>query len=262
LSGNAGAGALWPAQYGRVELATIDSTNAEAMRRAPEWTGPCWFVAKKQTAGRGRRARAWDSPRGNLYATLLMHPSEPPQTVALRSFVAALALREALVTSGVAPGDLALKWPNDVLLDGGKVAGILLESQSAASTVPGGARVAALAIGIGVNLIGHPEAAAVEPGAVVPVSVLSKTGVRVEAAEFLTALAVAYDRWEQVFATTGFAPIRTEWLAHAARLGTMIRARTGMQDRSGVFETIDTEGNLLLRMAEGVVAIPAAEVFF
>jgi BirA family biotin operon repressor/biotin-[acetyl-CoA-carboxylase] ligase len=86
--------------------------------------------------------------------------------------------------------------------------------------------------------------------------------VRVEAAEFLTALAVAYDRWEQVFAATGFAPIRTEWLAHAARLGTMIRARTGMQDRSGVFETIDTEGNLLLRMAEGVVAIPAAEVFF
>ena len=253
---------MWPARYGRVDLASIDSTNAEAMRRAPDLTGPCWFVAQEQTAGRGRRARAWASPPGNLYATLLLFPTEPPQTVALRSFVAALALREALVSLGVAPGVLALKWPNDVLLDGGKVAGILLESQSAASTMPGGARVTALAIGIGVNLIGHPEGASIEPGAVQPVSVLSKTGLRVGAAPFLTALAQSYDHWETQFTTQGFAPIRTEWLAHAARLGTTIRARTGTQDRSGVFETIDPDGNLILRMPEGVVAIPAAEVFF
>lgn len=243
-------------------METIDSTNAEAMRRAPDLTGPCWFMAHAQTAGRGRRARAWASPRGNLYATLLLHPTEPPQTVALRSFVAALALRDALLGIGVPPGDLALKWPNDVLLDGGKVAGILLESQTTASTLPGGARISALAIGIGVNLIGHPEAAAVELGAVPPVSVLSKTGLRVEAAAFLSALAHAYDHWEQVFAIQGFAPIRAEWLANAARLGTTIRARTGTQDRTGVFETIDAEGNLILRMPEGVVAIPAAEVFF
>ena len=243
-------------------MESIDSTNAEAMRRAPDLTGPCWFMAHAQTAGRGRRARAWASPRGNLYATLLMHPSEPPQTVALRSFVAAIALREALVSFGVTPDDLALKWPNDVLLDGGKVAGILLESQTAASAMPGGARVTVLAIGIGVNLIGHPEVTAVEAGAVPPVSVLSKTGLRVGAAPFLTALAQAYDHWETQFTTQGFTPIRTEWLAHAARLGTTIRARTGTQDRTGVFETIDAEGNLILRMPEGEVAIPAAEVFF
>lgn len=243
-------------------MESIDSTNAEAVRRAPDLTGPCWFVAHAQTAGRGRRARAWASPRGNLYATLLLFPTEPPQTVALRSFVAALALRDALLGIGVPPGDLALKWPNDVLLGGGKVAGILLESQSAASTVPGGTRVSALAIGIGVNLIGHPEGAAVEPGAVQPVSVLSKTGLRVGAATFLTSLAHAYDHWETQFTTQGFAPIRAEWLAHAARLGTTIRARTGAQDRTGVFEAIDAEGNLMLRTAEGVVAIPAAEVFF
>ena len=243
-------------------MESIDSTNAEAMRRAPDLTGPCWFMAQEQTAGRGRRARAWASPRGNLYATLLLHPMEPPQTVALRSFVAAIALREALVTHGVPSDALALKWPNDVLLDGGKVAGILLESQTAMGSWGQGPRVTALAIGIGVNLIRHPEVTAVEPGAVPPVSVLSKTGLRVGAGYFLTALAHAYDHWETQFTTQGFAPIRAEWLAHAARLGTTIRARTGTQDRTGVFQTVDAEGNLILRMAEGEVAIPAAEVFF
>ncbi len=243
-------------------MASVDSTNAEAMRRAPEIMGPCWFMAHEQTAGRGRRARAWASPPGNFYATLLLHPTEPPQTVALRSFVAALALREALVSLGVTAGDLALKWPNDVLLCGGKVAGILLESQSSVGLASGAPRAAILAIGIGVNLLGHPDAKAVEHGAVQPVSVLSQTGRRLLPNDILTALARAYDAWEQVFVTQGFAPIRAEWLAHAARLGTTIRARTGTQDRSGVFETIDAEGNLMLRMPEGVVAIPAAEVFF
>lgn len=247
---------------GRVILPSIDSTNAEAMRRAPQVSGPCWFLAEEQTAGRGRRARPWISPRGNFYATLLLHPTEPPQTVALRSFVAALSLRDALLAVGVPADTLALKWPNDVLLGGGKVAGILLESQSAPGTRPDAPRMTALAIGIGVNLIGHPDATAVEPGAVPPVSVQSQTGLQIPPEDFLTALASAYVGWEEIFAAQGFAPIRAAWLAQAARLGTTIRARTGTQDRMGVFETIDADGNLMLRMAEGMVAIPAAEVFF
>lgn len=237
-------------------LATVDSTNAHALRLAPELSGPAWFLGLEQTAGRGRRARPWASPKGNFYATLLMQPTEPAERVALRSFAAALALRQAFVDLTGVPQAFALKWPNDVLLNGGKVAGILLESTGL------GTAAAQLAIGVGVNLIGAPEASMVEPGAVVPVSVLGETGLRIEPEAFLAALAPAYAQWEAVFLQDGFAPLRAEWLAHAARLGEPIRARTGAQTREGVFETIDSAGNLILRMSHGPVAIPAAEVFF
>jgi BirA family transcriptional regulator, biotin operon repressor / biotin---[acetyl-CoA-carboxylase] ligase len=236
-------------------LPTVDSTNSHAMRLAPSLTGPAWFLGLQQTAGRGRRARPWVSPLGNFYATLLLHPTEPPEQVALRSFAAALALRDAFVALTGLPEVLKLKWPNDVLLNGGKVAGILLESSSTAQGMH-------LAVGIGVNLIAAPDASIVEAGAVPPVSLLGETGIRVTPGAFLDALAVAFARWEAIFVTEGFAPLRAEWLAHAARLGEVIRARTGDQTREGVFETIDSAGNLLLRMAQGPVAIPAAEVFF
>lgn len=213
-------------------------------------------MAGEQTAGRGRRARPWASPRGNFYGTLVLQPSEPPEVVALRSFVTSLALRDAFVTLTGLPASFALKWPNDVLLNGGKVAGILLESQSA------GAGVQTLCIGIGVNLIGAPDAAQVEPGAVPPVSLLAETGLRLTPEAFLNALAPAYAHWETIFTAQGFAPIRAAWLTYAARLGEPIRARTGTQDRSGTFQTIDDAGNLILGTPHGPVAIPAAEVFF
>lgn len=234
----------------------MDSTNAFALRMAPETPGPAWFLGLEQTAGRGRRARPWASPRGNFYGTLLLHPTEPPEIIALRSFAASLALRDAFVSLTGLPGAFALKWPNDVLLNGGKVAGILLESTANKS---GGFD---LAIGIGVNLIGAPDPAAVEPGATIPVSLLEETGTRVTPEAFLDALAPAYAVWETKFIHDGFAALRQEWLAHAARLGDTIRARTGSQTREGVFETIDPAGNLILRMSSGPVAIPAAEVFF
>lgn len=241
---------------GRVVLPTVDSTNAEAARLAPHVAGPVWILGLEQTAGRGRRARAWASPVGNFYATHLLFPREEAATVALRSFAAALALRDAFVALTGLPDSFRLKWPNDVLLNGGKVAGILLESATGA----GG--VAHLSIGIGVNLISAPDAAQVEPGAVPPVSVLSETGLRITPEAFLNALAPAYARWEAVFAAEGFAPLRAEWLAHAARLGEVIRARTGTAERTGIFDTIDASGALILREPGGPVAIPAAEVFF
>ena len=218
--------------------------------------GPCWILGREQTAGRGRRARAWASPKGNFHGTLLLHPKEPAAEVALRSFAAALALREAFVAVTGLEAAFSLKWPNDVLLNGGKVAGILLESSGA------GQGVAHLAIGIGVNLIAAPDPAQVEAGAVTPVSLLSETGVRVSPEAFLAALAPAYARWEAVFLAEGFAPLRAEWLAHAARLGEVIRARTGAETREGIFQTIDESGALILRQSHGPVAIPAAEVFF
>lgn len=250
------ADAVWPEGTARVLLPTVDSTNAEAFRRAPHLAGPAWILAAEQTAGRGRRARPWSSPRGNFYATHVLQPAGPPAQIALRSFVAALALHDALrITTGSAQG-LALKWPNDVLLGGGKVAGILLECQTT------GQGRQTLAIGIGVNLIAHPPLSQVEPGATPPVSVLSESGQRVTPEAFLSHLAPALAAWEARFISQGFAPIRSAWLSHAARLGEPIRARTGTQDRHGTFESIDAEGNLILRTAHATLAIPAAEVFF
>jgi len=241
---------------GRIALPEIDSSNAEGFRRAAGLEGPTWILAGLQTAGRGRRARPWVSPQGNFHGTLVLKPVEPPETVALRSFAAALALRDALVTVTGLPASFSLKWPNDVLCNGGKLAGILLESSGLSGPVP------VLCIGIGVNLIAAPDPSLVEPGAVPPVSLLQETGLRLTPDAFLEALAPAYARWEATFTAEGFAPLRTEWLAHAARLGEPIRARSGQHTREGVFETIDASGNLILRMSQGPVAIPAAEVFF
>lgn len=214
-------------------------------------SGPCWILAGLQTAGRGRRARPWASPLGNFHATLALRLDDPPAQVALRSFIAALALRDAFVALTGLPDVFALKWPNDVLLNGGKVAGILLEAASPM-----------LAIGIGVNLIAAPPADAVEPGALQPVSLLAETGFRITPPAFLDALAPAFAAREVAFRTEGFAPIRAAWLDHAARLGTMITARTGQATHEGLFTGIDADGNLILNMATGPVAIPAADVFF
>lgn len=242
-------------------LPSVDSTNAEAFRRAPQFAGPAWVMAARQTAGRGRRARPWASPLGNFYATHVMHSTEPPQHLALRSFVAALALHDALTVATGTPQALALKWPNDVLLSGGKVAGILLECQSTGQPSAGqGGQT--LAIGIGVNLIGHPDPSEVEPGATPPVSVLHESGQRLTPEAFLAHLAPAYHHWETTFTTEGFAPVRAAWLSRAARLGEGIRIRSGSQDRHGIFDSIDAAGNLLLRTAQSTLAIPAAEVFF
>jgi BirA family biotin operon repressor/biotin-[acetyl-CoA-carboxylase] ligase len=241
---------------GRVVLPRVDSTNAEAARLAPTLTGPCWILAGEQTGGRGRRGRAWASPPGNFHATLVLKPQEDAATVALRSFAAALALREALVALTGLPGAFTLKWPNDVLCNGGKLAGILLESAGA------GNRVAHLSIGIGVNLIAAPDPALLDPDALRPVTLHQETGHRIAPETLLDALAPAYAAWEHRFTTEGFAPLRAAWLAQAANLGAPIRARTGADTRHGTFETIDPTGALVLRTDKGRETIPAAEVFF
>lgn len=222
----------------------------------PKLAAPTWILAHKQTGGRGRRGRAWEMPAGNFAATLTMRPTEPPAIVALRSFVASLALFDALVDCTGRAEAFSLKWPNDVLLNGGKLAGILLES----SAQPDGTMP--LSIGIGVNLVAAPPKENVEKGALAPVDLLSETGARVTAEEFLEILANAYARWEQSFTTYGFAPTREAWLARAARLGEPILARTTNDTYHGTFETIDDEGRLVLLTATGRHAIPAADVFF
>lgn len=243
----------WPEGTARIVLDSVDSTNAEALRHAP---GPAWVVAGEQTAGRGRRGRPWASPRGNFYGSLILSPREAPEIVALRSFAAALALHDACVALTGSPQAFALKWPNDVLLNGGKLAGILLES------VGQGRGVAHLVIGIGVNLIAAPDPSQVEQGALCPVSLLAETGLRITPARFLDHLAPAYARWEEALTGRGFSPLREAWLSRAARLGEPIRARTGTETHEGIFETIDSTGALVLNQGGQRRAIPAAEVFF
>jgi BirA family biotin operon repressor/biotin-[acetyl-CoA-carboxylase] ligase len=229
---------------------------AEAARAAQTLAGPEWVLALSQTAARGRRGRAWAMPPGNFAASLTMRPSGPVADVALRSFVAATALRDALIAVGCPAEALSLKWPNDVLLHGGKLAGILLESVS-----DGRGGVSHLIIGIGVNLAKAPPPEQVEAGAVRPVA-LADIGVHVTPEALLDALAPAYAAREESLATHGFAATRREWLTHAARLGEVITARLPGEEISGTFRDIDGTGNLILQTAQGPRAIAAADIHF
>ena len=226
---------------------------AEAARRANDIDRPTWIVAKTQTAGRGRRGRAWVAPEGNLNATLVFHPAAAPAEAARRSFLAANALYQAL-SIYVPAESLSLKWPNDVLLSGGKVAGILLESSGQ------GPFVDWLSIGIGVNLRRTP--AGVPDAAFAPTSVFEETEVDIAPLDFLSTLADAYATQEAKLMRLGFDRIRDDWMANAARLGEVITARTGREDMTGIFDSIDREGNLVLITGTGPRAISAADVFF
>ncbi len=189
-------------------------------------------------------------PPGNFAATLVLDcRGEPPTQMALRSFVASLALYDALANLGAA--GLSLKWPNDVLLNGGKLAGILLE------TLPHDR----LAIGIGVNLAEAPGADQVEPEAMRPVA-LSDTGVRAGPEALLDHLAAAYAEHETTFRTRGFSPLRSLWLSRAARLGESITARTGQESLQGTFTDLDETGNMILTTAKGIRKIAAADIYF
>lgn len=246
----------WPAGYGKRVLAEVDSTLNEAARIADDLAGPEWILALRQTQGRGRRGRDWKDPKGNFAATLVMRPEGAPDQAALRSFVAALAVYDACVAVTGRSEGLSLKWPNDVLMKGGKLAGILLESAGR------GQGVNHLFVGIGVNLIETPMQEWLEPGAVYPVSLLAETGVQVDPETFLEAVAEGFARYEQQFLTYGFEPIRTAWLERAAKLGEVITARTAGFETEGTFETVDASGNLVLNTAKGRVSIPAADIYF
>ncbi|MFT5066312.1 MAG: BirA family biotin operon repressor/biotin-[acetyl-CoA-carboxylase] ligase [Reinekea sp.] len=232
---------------------TVDSTMTEAARVAASLTSPTWIMAHQQTDGRGRRGRAWITPQGNLTATLVFKPQCSPAQAAQRSFLAANALYHALAIY-VPSEKLSLKWPNDVLLNGGKVAGILLESAGHRD------EVSYLSIGIGVNLTTMPEG--VKGATFAPTSLKAAGGWDVGAVDFLTTLANAYADQETLLATHGFNRIRTDWLKHAAKLGEVITARTTVAEITGTFDTIDENGNLVLITGEGPQTIPAADVYF
>ncbi|QDY70223.1 biotin--[acetyl-CoA-carboxylase] ligase [Qingshengfaniella alkalisoli] len=229
---------------------------AEAARIADSLLRPTWVLALKQTQGRARRGRAWTDPAGNFAGTLIMQPSETVEIVAQRSFVASLALFDAFALVTGRPQAFSLKWPNDVLLHGEKVAGILLEGNG------GGRNPRHLFIGVGVNLLSAPGAEQVEQGAQAPTSLFSATGVRITPEEFLDVLGPAYARREAQFAVGGFEAIRDEWLSLAARRGEVVTARRMTDSVNGTFETVDATGAIVLQTAKGRVAVSAAEIFF
>jgi BirA family biotin operon repressor/biotin-[acetyl-CoA-carboxylase] ligase len=239
---------------GRIVLDQVDSTMAEAARRAATLDRPTWIMAHRQTAARGRRGRTWENPEGNFAATFVYRPGGNPASAALRSFMAANALFEALAMK-IDRDRLSLKWPNDVLLNGGKVAGILLESTGRA-----GGQVDWLAIGIGVNLVDVPRD--VRDASFPPVSLAGEGGEACDVHEMLSMLASNMATEERIFAELGFGPIRENWLKKAARLGEVITARTAREEITGRFETVDEAGQLVLDTPKGRVTIPAADVYF
>jgi BirA family biotin operon repressor/biotin-[acetyl-CoA-carboxylase] ligase len=236
----------WPLGYGKIRHAELDSTNSEARRLAEAGEpGPVWIIAEHQTAGRGRRGRVWDTASGNLAATLLLRPEAPAAVIGQLSFAAALAAAET-ASHFAAQAAITVKWPNDVLANGQKLAGILLES------APGW-----LAIGIGINLSSYPS------GTEFPATSLVQLGATPPTADAaLTVLAARFAHWYALWMSEGFETLRAAWLARAGGLGLPIRARLPNETRTGVFEGIDGAGALLLNEQGRVSAIAAGEVFF
>jgi BirA family biotin operon repressor/biotin-[acetyl-CoA-carboxylase] ligase len=240
------------AGYRLTAHATLPSTNAEALRLARHGErGPLWIVAERQTAGRGRRGNAWVSPAGNLYATLLLTDPAPPERAPELSFVAALAAYDAVAELAPAlRASLALKWPNDILCAGAKLAGILIEGERAVDTL-------AVAIGIGVNCRHHPS------GTTYPATDLSAAGANVAAAGLLESLsATMLRRLAQWRRGAGFPDISAEWVARAAGIGGDMLVRLPGSEIVGRGEGLDAHGRLQLRLADGSLqAIAAGEVF-
>ncbi len=228
----------------------LGSTNAEALTRARAGErGPLWITAGNQSAGRGRRNSAWVSPQGNLYASLLLSAPSPKVLAPQLSFVAALALHDALCECAPQLGPrFKVKWPNDLLLGSEKLAGILIEAESVSAF--------SVVIGFGVNCASHPS------GTNFRAADLLSAGALVVPDALLVALAAAMQRrlaqWQS---GEGFASIRADWLARAAGLGEDISVRLPERELRGRFEGLDEAGRLLVRQPDGLATVTAGEVF-
>ncbi len=234
----------------RVErFAVLDSTSEEAKRRAlAADPGRLWILADRQTAGRGRHGRDWRSPVGNFYGSALLVAPCPIAEAPQLGFVAGVAVRAAIEDLGAR--NVGLKWPNDLIAAGAKLAGILLEGWSVADGPY------AVSIGIGVNLAGHPTDLAYPA-----TDLAALLGRPIGARAFLEALAPRLAEKLKLFGRgAGFAAIRQQWLAAAAGVGRPLRATTPAGVREGVFEGLDAHGRLLLRTQDAIEAIESADI--
>jgi BirA family biotin operon repressor/biotin-[acetyl-CoA-carboxylase] ligase len=235
-------------------LATIGSTNEEARLRARRGeTGPLWVTADAQTAGRGRLDRSWVSPKGNLFASLLLCDPASPDRAPELAFVAALALRDAVVAEAEALSPLLrFKWPNDLLLGGEKCAGILIEAEIGAD------KTINAVIGIGANCASHPATAAGRPA-----TDLQAHGAAVGPQALFARLSATMCRrllqWDR---GRGIAAVLADWLATAHGIGEAIVVRNGPGEMQGRFAGLDPAGRLLLELpGGGIEKISAGDVF-
>lgn len=243
-----------PPGWSLVAFGDVGSTNDEAMAAA-EAGAPegAVFWARRQLAGRGRRGRGWESPEGNLHCSVVVRPACPAERAAQLGFVAALAVADTV--AGWARPDIAvaLKWPNDVLVDGAKISGILLEA-----AVDGAGTATHIVIGTGVNLRHRPPADSVSYRTTSVAGIGAPPSVEDALSALCAALASRIAQWRGA----GFAATRGEWLARAHPVGTGLVARTAEGDRHGRFAGLDPAGALLLEEADGVVRkVSAGEVF-
>ena len=230
---------------------TLDSTNEEAKRQALAGaTGPQWIVARRQSSGRGRRGRPWASETGNLFTTGLYRLDCDPARAAQLSFAAALAVGD-VCASVIDPERVRLKWPNDVLVGGRKISGILLESGQHAH---GGLW---LAVGIGINLAHHPE------DSERPATDLSAQGADISVETAAKHLSRRFDHWLNRWALDGFTPIREAWLSRVHGLGERCVVRLDHETLEGVFADLGPDGSLRLDLKDGGRRfISAGDVFF
>jgi BirA family biotin operon repressor/biotin-[acetyl-CoA-carboxylase] ligase len=231
-----------PEGYVLHRFGAIGSTNDEA-RRLAEAGAPAGQVvlAAEQTAGRGRAGRTWTSPPGNLYVSVLLRPGRDLATFGQLSLIASLALAEAVAGLTATPSAVSLKWPNDVLLKGDKIAGILLESGG-----DGGSGGRFVIIGSGVNLVSAPE------DTPYPATSLAREGITgVTPERLLASYLEALERWRALWEQAGFAEIRAAWLARAANLHGPIRLRLPGEETAGRFADLTPGGALILELQDG-----------
>jgi BirA family biotin operon repressor/biotin-[acetyl-CoA-carboxylase] ligase len=247
-----------PASYRLVARDAVGSTNDEAKQLAGEGAGEGTLVwALRQTAGRGRRRRAWASPPGNFYASLILRPACSADRAAQLGFAAALAVGDGLAALVPGLAGLAYKWPNDVLVGGRKIAGILLEAEiGPEAEIGAGGNLAFLVVGVGVNLVSAPA------DSEFPATSLRGEGHRPpEPATMLEAFAGHFETWMQHWREQGFAPLRAAWRARAVGLGEPIRVRLEDATLHGRFADIDQRGVLVLETPDGPRHVSAGDVF-
>jgi BirA family biotin operon repressor/biotin-[acetyl-CoA-carboxylase] ligase len=241
------------ARYRRLALAETGSTNAAALDAARAGDpGNLWVTAESQSSGRGRRGREWFSEPGNLYASLLLVCPAPISKIGTLPLVAALGAHRALRPFFAAnPQALAIKWPNDLLVDGRKICGILLESEK----LPDGRL--AVVIGCGINCAAHPA------NPLYPATDLAECGVKADPEDVFSRLAAEMD---QVLADwhggAGFAGIREDWLLAADGRGSMVTVKWRDGETTGLFEDIDGDGYLLLNVGGERRRVSAGDLFF
>jgi BirA family biotin operon repressor/biotin-[acetyl-CoA-carboxylase] ligase len=240
-----------PAGLQLISVGSVDSTNEEAKRLADDGAPNGTVVwAREQTAGRGRYDRTWVSRPGNLFFSILLRPDCSLAMATQIGFVAANAVAEAIAAHLPLGTQVGCKWPNDVLIGGRKVSGILLEVGTDTSS-----GVEWLVVGVGVNVDSHPAAA-------YPATSLAAEGATgASAGGLLVAICKSFVNGLEPWQTLGFSEVRREWLRRAVGIGQPITVRMGKETHHGVFEEMDADGALILRHKTGLRRITAGDVF-